>query len=175
MYTKIAAALLVASFTIPELEAFIGGLFLGLVQDDHLDTITKCLKDEATLQNEMTEAIADFEKKDLMSIIAGVKLIGDMMTQIEGDITDCKGMDADAKRIEAWAEIFKHPTELVETVLSNAMTNRQGLAIDITQISTDAASNDFKDMGLTVADIITKTVGAIPEVSAANAEAVYLY
>ena len=121
----------------------------------------------------MTEAVSDFQKKDLMDIIKGVKVVGAMMTQVEGDIADCKGMDADAKRIEAWAQIFKNPKELVQVVLNNALANRQGLANDVKEVAADATSQDFNDMGLTVADIITKTVGAIPTLP--NEERQFLY
>ena len=162
MYTHVYAATVLAAFSAKELEMFLGGLFKGLLQDDHLDQITACLKDEQTLQQEMTEAVSDFEKKDLMDIVAGVKIVGSILTQVEGDIVDCKGMEGDAKRIENWAQIFKNPKELVSTIFNNALANRQGLANDVTQVAADATSQDFNDMGLTVADIITKTVGAIP-------------
>ena len=122
----------------------------------------------------MTEAVSDFEKKDLMDIVAGVKIIGTMLTQVEGDIVDCKGMETDAKRIENWAQIFKNPKELVQTVFANALSNRQGLANDIAEVATDASSQDFNDMGLTVADILTKTVGAIPNLPS-NEDNLYIY
>ena len=174
MYTHVYAAGILAAFSADELKQFLGGLFKGLLQDDHLDNIMTCLSDEQTLEKEMTEAISDFEKKDLMDIVKGVQIIGTMMTQVEGDIVDCKGMETDAKRIENWAQIFKHPTELVQTIFANALTNRQGLANDIAEVSADAASGDYNDMGLTVADIIVKTVGAIPNLTS-NEEKMFLY
>merc|ERR1712166_908262 len=159
MFTHVATAAVLAAVSVPELEQFLGGLFFGLLQDDHLDKIKLCLTDAKSVETEMLEAVADIQKKDLMDMIKATKIIGTIVTQVHGDITDCKGMDADAKRIEKWAAIFKNPTELAQRVFANGMSNRGGLMNDIAEVKTDVSTKNLKDLGLTVADIITKTVG----------------
>ena len=49
------------------------------------------------------------------------------------------------------------------------MANMSGLKADIGQISTDVSSSDFKDLGMDIADILTKTLGPVPQ-SAVSAE-----
>jgi len=39
----------------------------------------------------LIEAIGDFKKKDTMSIIAGVSVVGKMLGTIDTDLRDCRG------------------------------------------------------------------------------------
>jgi len=88
-----------------------------------------------------------------------------LLTTVDSDITDCKGMSDDAARIEKWSAIFSNPSQLVQTILGNAMSNMSGLKADIGMISTDVSSKDYKDLGLDIADIMTKTLGPVPQSS----------
>ena len=68
-------------------------------------------------------AIEDFMKKDVTSIVDGVKYIGEILQEIPDQLGDCEGMQDDIARIKAWSEIFKHPFTLVPKLISNTMTN----------------------------------------------------
>jgi hypothetical protein len=72
-------------------------------------------------------------------------------------------MKGDAERIEKWTAIFNNPELLMQTVLANAMANMTGLKADIGDISTEVKSSDFKGLGMNIADIMTKTLGPVPE------------
>lgn len=74
----------------------------------------------------------------------------------------CECIEGDWNRIEAWSAIFKHPTKLLETVVYNSIKNRTGIAADISELKKDAASANAKDLGTTVADLITKAIGEVP-------------
>jgi len=170
MSLKTAAAVAtVAVFNVQQVEDFVNGLLTGLVQDDDLSKVKACLTDVKAVETDMTAAIADFSKGDIKSIIAGAQVVGHLLSTVEGDITDCKGMKDDAQRIKAWSAIFSNPEQLIQTVLTNALSNMSGLKADIGQISTDVTSSDFKDLGMDIADIMTKTLGPIPQ-SAVSAD-----
>jgi hypothetical protein len=81
--------------SVQNVEQFVAGLFTGLIQKDDLKNIQQCLKDGAALDGELQTAIGDFEKKDIADIIAGVKIVGNMVGQVSTDLNDCKGMQAD--------------------------------------------------------------------------------
>ena len=95
-------------------------------------------------------------------------MIGTIAHEIKGDITDCKATKNDIARIENWALIFENPKELVQIVISNALANMQGLITDVHNISGDIKSSNYEDMGEQVADIMTKTVGKIPQAGEVN-------
>ena len=132
-----AAAAVVATFNITEVEDFVNGLLTGLVQDDSLDKVKACLTDAKSVETDMTAAIADFKKGDIADMIAGVAKVGHLLSTVDADISDCKGMKDDAARIKAWSAIFSNPSQLAQTVLANAMANMTGLKADIGMISTD--------------------------------------
>jgi hypothetical protein len=94
---------------VTDVENFLNGLFTGLVQDDNLSHIQTCLKDVKNVKAEMTEAVTDFEKKDIADIIKGAQVVYQLLQGVNVDISDCKGMEVDAARIQKWSEIFKNP------------------------------------------------------------------
>ena len=61
-----------AAFNIQEVEQFVRGLFMGFVQEDDLTNIKLCLTDAQTIDEELTAAIQDFEKKDIEDIVKGI-------------------------------------------------------------------------------------------------------
>jgi len=79
-------------------------------------------------------------------------------------------MKDDEARIEKWSAIFNDKGQLVQTIMANAMANISGLKADIGMISTDINKSDFKDLGMDMADILTKTLGPVPQ-SALSADA----
>ena len=157
----VAVAALMA-FNLQEVEEFVNGLLTGLVQDDSLTKVQACLKDAKSVEVDMSTAIADFEKKDLADIIAGAQVMYHLLQSIDTDISDCEGMKDDAARIENWAKIFQNPSQLVQTIMANAVANMSGLKADIEKIPVDVSSGDMKDLGMDVADILTKTLGPVP-------------
>lgn len=160
--TAVAAATLTA-FNVKQVEDFVNGLLTGLVQDDSLTKVQACLTDAKSVEVDLSAAIADFKKGDMADIIAGAKQVAHLLSTVEADITDCKGMKGDAERIEKWATIFNDPSQLVQTMLANAMANLSGLKADIGAISTEVTNDDFKALGMNIADIMTKTLGPVPQ------------
>ena len=96
---KLLATATVAKINNDQVVDFVAGLLDGLVHDNKFDKIEPCLKDQEILAPELMEAIADFKKKDTMSIIAGVSVVGKMLGTIDTDLKDCSGMGPDIKRI----------------------------------------------------------------------------
>ena len=122
-----------------------------------------CLKDGQQLTDEVSLAIADFEKKDIKDIFAGIKEIGKVFQELPADLTDCKGMSGDITRIENWAKIFTHPLQLLETVAKNAFSNLNAIKTDVTKLTSDYSSQDYYNVGDDVADILILTLGPVPE------------
>ena len=154
------------AMTIGDVEQFIAGLIFGLVQDDDLAEIQKCLKDGSGLGDEITEAIQDFEQKSMEGVIEGIEEIGKIIQELPADLGDCKNMQGDIDRIEAWAQIFKDPKQLAMTVAKNVMKNYKEIMADGTKTYSDWESSQFYDCGDDVAEILTLTLGAVPKAGA---------
>ena len=49
--------------------------------------------------------------------------MGQIVRELPVDLKDCQGMEEDIKKIENWAQIFAHPTILIETITKNLLAN----------------------------------------------------
>ena len=167
MHPKVLAVALLATskltaFTPEDVEQFLGGLVMGLIQKDDLTKIEQCLTDAGGLESEMEEAIQDFMKGDLSDIIAGVEMVGKIIQELPTDLGDCQSMQADITRIEAWAQIFTNPTQLVETLITNTIANFSDITADISKTSQDIAAGDMYNTGEDIADIMVLELGKVP-------------
>ena len=89
----------------------------------------------------LIEAIGDFKKKDTMSIIAGVSVVGKMLGTIDTDLRDCRGMGPDIKRIKVWSAVFKDPVALFKKAFANTLINLDNINKDVGKIIHDAQHN----------------------------------
>lgn len=133
------------------------------MQDNALDKVKVCLKDATSLQILLMEAVSDFKKKDLADVIKGATVVGKMLEGLDVDLADCEGMQSDAKRIKAWAEIFRNPKELASRMFTNTIKHIKPIHTDIGKVEQDVASQNFEDMGEAVADILVQQLGAVPQ------------
>ena len=148
---------------IKDVEHFVAGLIFGLVNHNDFPYIETCLQDAKTLDEEITQALADFAKKDIYSILDGVKLIGKALTELPQDLGQCKEMQNDLKLIEAWAVIFKHPLALARTLSSNVWKHLPEIYTDVNTLITDLGTHDMTDAGQEVAEILVLSLGPVAE------------
>ena len=140
-------------------EQFIAGLIFGMIQKDDLPEIQKCLTNAETLEQEITNAISDFSKGDLQDIIKAVEEVGHIIQELPQDLADCQDMQQDIQRIENWAQIFKHPTQLVATLTKNLLANWSAVFADVGKTEKDWTAADYYDAGDDVADILVLSLG----------------
>ena len=150
--------------TVEGVEEFVGGLMYGLLQKDDLPEIKKCLQNEQTLETEIETAIADIEKKDFKDILAGIQEIGQIVQELPGDLSDCKNIQGDVDKIEAWAKIFTEPSKLLPVLSKNVLANWKTITADVSKTDTDWKAADYKNAGEDVADILVESVGPISAV-----------
>mmetsp|Transcript_36051 Transcript_36051/g.55362 ORF Transcript_36051/g.55362 Transcript_36051/m.55362 type:complete len:181 (-) Transcript_36051:59-601(-) len=158
------------TFSVDDAAKFIGGLIYGLVQDDDLAEIQKCLTHGSDLEMEIMTAVSDFEKKDLQDIIAGIEEVGKIIQELPTDLQDCKDIQGDLTRIEAWAQIFKNPKQLVATMTANFVKNHKEIIANATAVASDWAAEDYYQSGDDVANVLVLAIGAVPATEAAQPE-----
>ena len=142
---------------------FMDGLVFGLLQKEDLPEIQSCLQHAPDIAKQITSAVEDFEKKDMADIIKGISEIGAIIQNLPEDFKDCEAMDGDIKRIEKWGKIFENPTQLIMTLTQNVVAHFSGISGDISKISTDFSSAQYKSAGEDIADIMVLSIGPVPE------------
>uniref|UniRef100_A0A7S3IPZ2 Uncharacterized protein n=1 Tax=Strombidium inclinatum TaxID=197538 RepID=A0A7S3IPZ2_9SPIT len=149
-------------FNLADTEEFIAGLIYGLVNDDDLSEIQQCLQGGQQLEDEIETAVADFKKKDITDIIAGIEVIGQIVQEFPTDLENCKNMQGDIDRIEAWAQIFKDPKQLVKTMTVNFMKNKTPIIGNATAVASDWAAENYYQSGDDIANVLVLAIGAVP-------------
>ena len=146
-------------------EEFIAGMIFGLIQKDDLSNIQACLTDADTLEKQVEEAIADLSKGDLNDLIAGAKILMQIVQELPSDLKNCESMQGDLNRIVAWANQFSNPQVFIETVTKNVLTHFATITTDINKATSDFTDAKFYDAGSDVADVLVQTLGQVPEVA----------
>ena len=147
--------------TVLQGEEFIAGLIYGLIGKDDLPELQKCLKDSEKLDQEISEAIADFSKGDFQDVLKGVEVIGEIIKELPQDLQDCGDIQDDVAKIEQWAAQFANPITLVTKLTTNLLKNWSQVAQEVNKTETDFKDSDFYDAGDDVAEIVVLSLGKI--------------
>jgi len=145
-------------------EDFVAGLMQGLIKHNDLPIIQKCLTNTGSLEAEITNAVSDITKGDIADIIKGVQELGQIVKELPTDLSACKDIASDVKKITAWASIFSEPVKLLPTLAENLIKNYKRVASDASKTSTDFKGAKYEAAGEDVADILIESVGPIGEV-----------
>ena len=162
-FVQAAASIIATNYSmdISGAEQFVAGVMYGLIQKDDLPEIQKCLKNGEKLEVEITNALSDFSKGDIESMIKAVQEFGMIIEELPQDLQDCEAIEDDVKKIENWAKIFANPVTLVTTLTKNLLANWKEVSSEVSQVSTDYAAEKYYNAGEDVADVVVLAVGPI--------------
>lgn len=137
---------------------FVAGFIYGMTGDNHLAEIEACYQGGEQIVTDSKAAIADFESGNWFQ---GIKDAGTAWNEVGSAMTTCEGMDDDVAAIEAWAQIFTHPTELAKTVGKHWLFHGSQIKADIATEEADWSAGSYFDAGKDIADALTLAVGPI--------------
>ena len=144
-------------------EEFVAGLMYGLIEKDDLPEIQKCMKNADALEAEITNVVSDISKGEFQDVLKAVQEIGQITKELPQDLDECKAIDDDVAKIEAWAAIFANPTKLVATLSKNLLANWKNVEADINTTTSDWNAAKYYNAGEDVADMVVLSVGPISE------------
>ena len=163
MHPAIIVALAhMTAFNVKDVEQFVAGMVFGLVQEDDLTKIEACMKDAGNLEVDVEEALSDFMKGDIKDIIAGVQVVMRIVEELPADLGECKDMQSDLDKIEAWIAAFTNIQHLIETLTTNLVKNFIDIETDIVKCSEDISVGDMYTAGMDIADLMVKVLGPVP-------------
>ena len=123
---------------------WVAGFMFGFTGNNNLAEIEKCYKGGDDITNDITTAFNDIKSGEFLD---GVKAIGDIILKLPDDLANCENMNDDIKSIEAWAEIFKHPVDLVHTLFYNLWNYGISTKANIVAEEHDWAAGNYFDAG----------------------------
>merc|ERR1712060_650781 len=141
-----------------ELPKMAAGFAYGMVGDNHLSEFEACYAGVQPLEGFLMNALNDLEQ---FHIIAAMKEFEKFVYHFQLDVAPCHHMSDDVAAIEAWAQIFKNPTQLVETATKHYLLHKKHIKTDIADIKADQAASEYFKTGEEAADILTILLGPI--------------
>ena len=155
-----AAAVLAATASADAMAVpdFIAGFMYGMTGDNHLSEIEACYQGGEQIVTDSQTAIADFKSGNYFK---GIQDAGKAWNEVSSAMTTCQGMDDDVAAIEAWAQIFTHPTELSKTVAKHWLMHGSQIKADIAKEESDWSAGSYFDAGKDTAAALTLAVGPI--------------
>jgi hypothetical protein len=139
-----------------KMEQIAEGLLMGALDAEGFTDIASCIKDVSTFVSDTEVAYADFKKKDVQSIIAGVKEIGEMIKVVKNGMADCSSLKADWEKFAAMAAIFESPTSLVYHVGKDLVVNGKSIYKEINAGITQYEAQNWKGFGYQIGEAAAK-------------------
>ena len=137
---------------------FVAGLIFGFTGNNHLDELETCLNDADQLVKDAEVVISDVKE---IHLVQSAKDIGTIIWELPDAVSGCTGMDDDIAAIEAWAQIFKQPAKLTQTVTKNWLFHGEDAKKMIEKQNADWAAKDYYDAGDDAAQVIIDLVGPV--------------
>jgi hypothetical protein len=160
--TSLAAILALAaankSVDVKKMETIVEGILMGALDAEGFTDITHCIQDVEHVVQDAQAAYTDFSKKDVQSIIAGVKEVADLMKTVKQGMSDCSSLKADWVKLEQMVEIFDSPTSFAYHVGKDLMINGVEIFHEVETAITDYESADWNGFGYNIGKAAAKTI-----------------
>lgn len=130
-----------------DVEQIVIGILEGAVDAEGLDNIKECIQDSEHFYSEVEEAVHDFEKHTAEGTIEGLKIIGEAVMQIKGDIKDCEGVVADWEKLEKMAEIFSNPVTFAYHVGKDIIVNGVQIYKEVDDSIVEFENQQYRQFG----------------------------
>lgn len=145
-------------FDIKSVPEFAAGFLYGMVGDNHLSEFQTCMTSTDQLVPYAEAFLNDLEN---FKIISAFENFEQFLFHFQMDVAPCKNVSDDVAAIEQWAEIFKEPTTLVETLGKHWLIHQKAIKKDIASEKADWAAKNYFKAGSDIADAVTLAVGPV--------------
>jgi len=104
--------------------------------------------------------VSDLEKFHIISAFENLEAF---VYHLQMDVAPCKStaLADDITAIKQWAQIFKEPSTLVETLGKHWLLHQRAIKKDLASEKTDWAAGSYFKAGADIADAVTLAIGPI--------------
>ena len=145
-------------FDILGVPEFAAGFLFGMVGDNHLEEFQTCMTSSDQLVPYVDAFLSDLES---FKIISAFENFEKFLFHFQEDVAPCKNVSDDVAAIQQWAEIFKEPTTLVETLGKHWLIHQRQIKKDIAAEKADWSAKNYFKAGADIADAVTLAVGPV--------------
>lgn len=114
-----------------EIEQVLIGIVKGAI-NEKLPSVDTCITDIAATAADVEDAVADFKKKTLSDVEAGIRKLGDAVSSIATDLDACKVAIDHVEDLEKMAKTFKNPMSFAYHVGKDLLVDGKDIYAEIT-------------------------------------------
>lgn len=133
------------------------GILIGAVKVEAPD-IYECIEDAESFASDIAVAVADFEKKTLSGVTAGLKELGTAVKVVSSSVVTCKKAPADITKIVAITKAFTSPWSVAYHIAKDLVVNGKDIFHEIFAAIAAWKSGDFKTFGVNVGEALVKAI-----------------
>jgi len=151
--------------SIDNIKSFVGGFVNGMVGHNDLPYIKQCMSDEAVVQSEVEEIIADAKQKNIAGYIDAARTALKLSKEIPVALADCKEISEDVASIKQWAAQWTSPIADAKIIVNNAVKNYQEIMTEGEDLNSQLQAGNYYNVGNDAAVILTDLLVAQSSVS----------
>lgn len=140
------------------LEEVVTGILKGAIDAEGFTDINSCIKDAETVFADAKIAVNDFKKKDVASVIAGIKEVAELLQVVKSGMSDCTSMKADWDKLAKMISVFDSPTSFAYHVGKDLIVNGAQIFTEIETAVSDYESGNWGDFGFQIGEAAAKTI-----------------
>ena len=96
-----------------------------------------------------------------LDLIGAAKDIGSVIWMLPDAVKNCENMDSDIHAIKEWADVFKHPLKLTDTIAKRWLTHEDEIVHMLHKEQEDLAKHQYFSAGDDTAAALVDLLGPI--------------
>jgi hypothetical protein len=88
-------------------------------------------------------------------------MLKNVVAEIPAELKTCKGMGADVKAIEEWAQIFTNKAKLSARIAKNMALHHKQITASTAEFKEEIQDKSYFKSGETIADILAVAIGTV--------------
>jgi cathepsin B len=139
-------------------DLFIKGLIEGVGLDLGYDEIAECVNITDEMGVQITEAVEDFITEDPSRVKAGLKLVGQAISELPYDMLDCNASEKDVAKMVQMIESFTDPEQFIFHVGKSLLVNGAEIYDEITEGVSDFQTRQWEKSGEDFGEALAEVV-----------------
>lgn len=137
----------------------VAGLMDGIIKVDDLNELEQCIQNAETLQAEIAVIVGKLQAGGFENYLEAAKAIGNLINQLPADMNQCKNIQGDLTKLEAFGKLFENPTELVRTLATNLFAHYSEIMGDVHTALNDWNSEQYFNFGDEIGTVLVVALG----------------
>jgi len=133
-------------------QELIVGVLKGAIDQEHLQNLSHCVTDGGNVMKDVNVAVEHMKAGGVKNILALVKDISAIFTQVKSASEDCVAAESDLQKLEEMAAIFKSPRQLAINVINDIKLYQTDIEGELIKGVVDYEAQNWSGLGYQIGE-----------------------